>query len=100
LTPAPDGALDMEVMVEAPGRRFDMLFVRIPVGGATADEPRAHDAYEALFVIRGRAALEIGSVREELGSGDTVYYSGRTPHRVVNIGRGELVLIDVVAGRF
>jgi transcriptional regulator with XRE-family HTH domain len=97
----PDNDLRVEVLVEDAGRPFDVLFVRLAPGAATAPTLRAHDAHEATFIVAGRARFEFEDRSYELSAGDTLFYSSREPHRIVNIGlEDEVALISCIAGRF
>jgi mannose-6-phosphate isomerase-like protein (cupin superfamily) len=92
--------VEIEVLVDEAGRPFEMFLCSMPPKAATAPALRSHDNKEALFVISGQARLEIGDSSEDLGPGDTIYFSSEVPHRVVNVGRGELKFVSCIAGKF
>jgi transcriptional regulator with XRE-family HTH domain len=96
----PDRAVDLELLCDSAGRPFDVVYLRLAPGGSTADELSSHDAHELLFVIQGKAQLEIGSRVESLSAGDAIYFSSNEPHRVVNPGKSDAVMISCIAGRF
>jgi mannose-6-phosphate isomerase-like protein (cupin superfamily) len=92
--------MQAELLVGATGWPFEILFVSLAPGTASAPEPAAHDAKEAIVILSGRAKFESGSRVEHLLVGDSVAYDSRVPHRVTNEGDEELTFIDVIAGRF
>ena len=47
----------------------------------------AHDGFEAAYVIRGRAEIDIGGTISELHAGDSISYPARLPHRLRSIGK-------------
>ena len=46
-----------------------------------------HDGFEAAYVIRGRAEIDIGGTISELHAGDSISYPARLPHRLRSIGK-------------
>jgi quercetin dioxygenase-like cupin family protein len=51
-------------------------------GHATLEEPQPHDGEEAIFVLSGRAEVQIGEETFEIGRGDFIAYDAHLPHRV------------------
>jgi transcriptional regulator with XRE-family HTH domain len=92
--------VDIELLAEAPGRPFDVLLVRLAPKASTSDEPHSHNARECIYVISGKARVDLADHSETLVAGDSIYYASAIPHRVVNIGRGDLVIVDCLVGDY
>jgi transcriptional regulator with XRE-family HTH domain len=45
-----------------------------------------HDGFEATYVIRGRIEIDIGGSISDLGTGDSISYPARVPHRLRAVG--------------
>ncbi len=46
-----------------------------------------HDGFEAVYVIRGRAEIDVGGSISELRAGDSMSYPARIPHRLRAVGK-------------
>ena len=61
--------------------------------GAGSGESYSHEGEEFLFVIQGRLTMLLGEEEYKLRSGDSFYFSSKTPHRWFNPGKTETVLV-------
>ncbi len=64
-----------------PGRQMDPFELTIPPEDTRPQ--LTHSGEEFLYVLDGRVRLEYGERSEELNPGDSVYFDGEEPHRVV-----------------
>lgn len=96
----PTHQVAVDMLVTTPGRPFEMLMVRLSPGMATAPDLVAHDAREAMLVIEGRARFESTPLTVDLETGDTVYLTSSTPHRMVNAGNDDLVFVNCIVGSY
>jgi DNA-binding transcriptional MerR regulator/uncharacterized RmlC-like cupin family protein len=61
--------------------------------GAGSGESYSHEGEEFLFVIQGRLTMLLGEEEYKLRSGDSFYFTSKTPHRWFNPGKTETVLV-------
>jgi transcriptional regulator with XRE-family HTH domain len=90
----------VEQLVGAHGRPFDFWMVHLAPNSATAPDPIAHDAREALYVVKGRATFENSEGVVDLEEGDTIYFHSQVAHRIVNPGDDELTFLSCIVGTF
>jgi mannose-6-phosphate isomerase-like protein (cupin superfamily) len=77
--------------------RLEVLEIRLQPGSATAPEPQRHAGEEEfMLIVKGRGRLELGGRSYELGPGDSATYVPSQPHRLVNVGRTELIQISAI----
>jgi mannose-6-phosphate isomerase-like protein (cupin superfamily) len=55
-----------------------------------------HTGEECFVVLTGDAALELNDATVPLGSGDSATLQGSIPHRLRNVGRGDVVVISAI----
>jgi quercetin dioxygenase-like cupin family protein len=75
---------------------LEVLEMRLPPGGISADGPMGHPGEECMVVIKGQAELELDGEIHVLGPGDSATYFAQVPHRIRNVGRGELIAISAI----
>jgi transcriptional regulator with XRE-family HTH domain len=92
----PNSQARYELLTPGLGGHLEVLELRLPPRGASADAPLGHPGQECMVVIRGRARLELDDTAYLLGPGDAITYPGLLPHRVINLGRGVLVAISAI----
>ncbi len=88
----------MELLAEAPGRPFEMVLFRLGPNQASADELRSHGARECVYLLSGRVRIELGEISEVLRTGDSIFFASTNPHRFVNLGSREAVMISCIVG--
>jgi len=68
-----------------PGRTdLEVLKGRLEPGQATSEEPWGHPSTECSVVLFGTLVAEVGGVRHELRSGESITFDSRLPHRYLN----------------
>lgn len=65
--------------------------------GARSHEPHVHEGTEAFYVLSGRAAVEAGGERHELGANEAIVVEAGKPHGISNAGMTELSYLVVIA---
>lgn len=80
------GVVD-EVVSDDPTGEVEVLHTWIEPGGGTGDALYTHGTrVEVVYVLAGTLVLGLGDARLDLGAGDSVTFSGETPHGVWNRG--------------
>jgi transcriptional regulator with XRE-family HTH domain len=51
------------------------------------------DAFECKYMLKGKVEYQIDKEVFTLSAGDTLFFDGRTPHRLKNIGAGEALML-------
>jgi transcriptional regulator with XRE-family HTH domain len=93
----PHSPVEFELLSPDLNRRLEVLEIRLQPGSATATEPLPHAGEEEfMLIVKGRGRLDVGGVSFELGPGDSATYAPSQPHRLVNVGRTELVQISAI----
>jgi quercetin dioxygenase-like cupin family protein len=95
---APGQTAFMELLAEAPGRPFEMVLMRLAPKQASADELRSHGARECVYILTGRVNIELGETSETLRTGDSIFFASTNPHRFVNLGTRDAVMISCIVG--
>lgn len=84
-----------ELLTTWDGSAFEVSRWSIEPGAATQREPRGHAGEEAMFVLSGSAAIEVGDETYSVGEGDIVVYDARLPHRITAQPDGRLIALFV-----
>ena len=77
----PGSKISYEMLTPDLRRRASMLWLHAPAGAESGPAPFSHEGEDAVVVLRGRLAVEIGGVWQELGTGDSIYFDSQLPHR-------------------
>ena len=86
------------LLTPQPLQHLEVFVGELDVGGSTGAEAYAHGNSEELFVVlSGSVQLELGGELHHLESGDSIYYSSSTPHRVVNKGAGRAEVMWIIS---
>jgi transcriptional regulator with XRE-family HTH domain len=51
------------------------------------------EAFECKYVLKGRVEYQIGKETIVLQEGDTLFFDGRAPHRLSNVGEGDALML-------
>jgi transcriptional regulator with XRE-family HTH domain len=99
ITPeAKSGEAGAGVMFRQLGRpgasSIQMLYETYAPGADTGPELYSHDAEEAGIVISGQVDVTVGEETRRLEPGDGYLFNSRTPHRFLNPGPGECVIVS------
>ena len=60
------------------------------VGASTGPEPFAYPAEQCGLVLEGQAEVHLGDAVHRMREGDSIRFDCAIPHRIVNVGKGEL----------
>jgi quercetin dioxygenase-like cupin family protein len=63
---------------------FHLRYFAVQPGGYTSLDQHAHE--HGVYILHGRARLQLGNNQHELGPGDVVYISGNEVHQFFALG--------------
>lgn len=92
----PGYQLTFELLSPSLNREMEVIQGRLEPGGMTCQEPLSHPGEEATLVLTGQMEIQVGSDHHLLGEGDCIYYYASVPHKIVNVGDGELIFISAI----
>ena len=75
-------------------RGLEVLMARLAPGAASSEQPMTHPTEECIVVLEGAMRLELGPDVYDLDTGDSIYYDGSIPHRVIARGERDLVFLS------
>jgi transcriptional regulator with XRE-family HTH domain len=73
---------------------LDLALLTLAKGAARKKMIRT-DAFECKFVLKGKIEYQVDQEYFVLQAGDTIFFDGRSPHRLKNIGPAEALLLVV-----
>jgi transcriptional regulator with XRE-family HTH domain len=76
------------------GRHMEPFIVTIQTDAQ--QEKSAHEGEEFIYVMEGTLALEYGTDKQSLSTGDSVYYDSIVPHRVYSADGQPVKILAVV----
>jgi transcriptional regulator with XRE-family HTH domain len=93
-----DGHFRSVPLLSASGAAFGVELYRITIDPGFGSESPAHPAgtEEVVTVEKGRLALTVGTVTQELAEGDVATFAADVGHAYRALGRGPCVIYDVV----
>jgi len=77
----PGSKIRYEMLTPDLRRRASMLWLQAPAGAESGPAPFSHEGEDAVVVLQGRLAVEVGGVWHELATGDSIYFDSQLPHR-------------------
>jgi transcriptional regulator with XRE-family HTH domain len=78
-------------------RDIQMMWVVIPPGADTGDDPLIHDGEECGVVLQGQVEIWVGDNEHYiLGPGDAIYQASTVPHRSRNIGDEDVIIVVAI----
>lgn len=89
----PGSGIRSEMLSPDLQRALQLLWVVMPPGTASGEEPFVHDGEECGVILQGQVETWIGDERYILGPGDAIYHSSTIPHRSRNIGEEQVILV-------
>lgn len=89
----PGSGIRSEMLSPDLQRAIQLLWVVMPPGTDSGDEPFVHDGEECGVILQGQVETWIGDERYLLGPGDAIYHSSTIPHRSRNIGEEEVIIV-------
>lgn len=90
----PGSGIRNELLTPDLKRDILMMWVVIPPGESTGDEPLVHEGEECGIVIRGRVEIWVGDNEHHvLGPGDAIWQLSEVPHRSRNTGDTDAIIV-------
>lgn len=77
-------------------RKLEVIWVELPPGMSNAERPFVHDTEECGILLQGILEVHLGDEMHLLRPGDSIAFSGLTPHWYRNPGEESAVSIWVV----
>lgn len=78
-------------------RDIQMMWVIIPPGADTGDEPLVHEGEECGVVLQGQVEIWVGDNEHyTLGPGDAIYQKSTVPHRSRNVGDEDVIIVVAI----
>ncbi len=71
--------------------------VEIEAGGRLIGAPHVQNSKEYITVVSGGLEISVAGQSHRLKTGDVIAFPGDQPHRYVNVGRGRVMFLSVVA---
>jgi quercetin dioxygenase-like cupin family protein len=88
--------LTFELLSPSLNRDMEIIQGRLEPGGVTCETPLPHPGEEATLVLKGKMEIQVGSETYILEEGDCIYYYASLPHKITNVGEGELVFVSAI----
>ncbi|MGI6366474.1 MAG: helix-turn-helix domain-containing protein [Bacillota bacterium] len=92
----PGYQLTFELLSPSLNRDMEIIQGRLEPGGVTCETPLPHPGEEATLVLKGKMEIQVGSETYILEEGDCIYYYASLPHKITNVGEGELVFVSAI----
>ncbi len=92
----PKSGIQNELLSPDLNREIQMMWVVLPPGTDTGDEPLAHEGEECGVVLQGQVEIWAGEEHFILGPGDAIYQKSTIPHRSRNIGDEDVIIIVAI----
>lgn len=90
----PGSGIRNELLTPDLKREILMMWVVIPPGESTGDEPLVHEGEECGIVIQGQVEIWVGEDEYHvLGPGDAIWQLSDVPHRSRNTGDTDAVIV-------
>jgi transcriptional regulator with XRE-family HTH domain len=94
----PPGGASFQALTRGLNRRLELLVYTLGPGEMNLTKPAVHRGDECTLILRGEGEVEVAGMNYRLGAGDTIYITGGSPHRIANVGSGDLeALVAVIA---
>lgn len=92
----PGSGIRNELLSPDLNRAIQMMWVVIPPGTTTGDEPLSHEGEECGVVLQGQVEIWVGDEHHILGPGDAIYQKSTIPHRSRNIGDTDVIIVVAI----
>lgn len=93
----PQSNLSYELLSPSNIKDFQLLLTRIEVGGKMGEAESIHAGEECCFIKKGLVEFWVDGRKHLLEEGDSIYYTGNTPHNAINVGDTEVIIISVIS---
>jgi len=88
--------LTFELLTPNLSGSIEMIMGTLGPGASTVEEPASHPGEECTLVLKGTMKIQIGGETYVLEEGDSIYYYSSLPHKLVNVGEGDLIFISAI----
>lgn len=92
----PQSNVTYELLTPDLNKKMELIEFYLKPGAATCDEPLTHIGEECTIVIKGIMEIQIGEKIFILEEGDSIYYPGEVPHKILARGEETLVFISAI----
>ena len=92
----PKSGIQNELLSPDLNRDIQMMWVVLPPGTDTGDEPLIHEGEECGVVLQGQVEIWAGDEHFILGPGDAIYQKSTIPHRSRNIGDEDVIIVVAI----
>ncbi len=92
----PESHVTYELLSPDLDRKMEVVMGRLAPERSTCDVPLTHPGEECIIVLEGSADIELGTEVHRLDKGDSIYYFCSVPHKLMNVGDGDLKFIMVI----
>ncbi len=92
----PQSHLTFELLTPDLSRQMEMMIATLEPGTSTCDEPLTHPGEECTLVLQGEMEIQIGEETYHLKEGDSIYYYCAIPHRIISVGKKDLVFVSAI----
>ena len=92
----PDAKISFELISPDINHQMELIEFHLKPGASTGPTPQSHSGEECSLVLEGEMEIQVGEQFYTLERGDSIYYQASIPHRITNIGEGELVFISAI----
>ena len=89
----PDTHIVNELLTPDLQGSIQMMWIVMPPGTDSGDEPFIHDGEECGVILQGQLETWVGGEKYILGPGDSIYHMSNIPHRTKNIGDDEVIMV-------
>ncbi|MHB1407860.1 MAG: helix-turn-helix domain-containing protein [Desulfitobacteriaceae bacterium] len=90
----PNSQMSYELLTPDLNRSMEVFISRLAPSGSSSTD--VHKGEECTLVLEGTLEMRIGNDVYVLNEGDSIYCQGEIPHRMVNIGEQELVILSCI----
>lgn len=93
----PNSGIRNELLSPDLQRAIQMMYVVIPPGTGTGDEPLVHEGEECGVVLQGQIDIWVGDDEHyTLNPGDSIYQDSSIPHRSHNYGDEDVIIVVAI----
>lgn len=80
-----------------PESSIEVVLTELEPGRSTANRATTHIGEECGIVLHGRMRVEVGTEVFDLMEGDSLWFRGQIPHRMINTATTKAVLLSVIS---
>jgi transcriptional regulator with XRE-family HTH domain len=88
-----NGGVQGSILTPLPSQTLELVLLHLPPGNEAWTKKRFHEGQECHVVLRGTVRAYYGEESYLLAEGDSILWDGMAPHRMENIGGGEVQIL-------